>query len=52
MTSQSLHAEARDENTLDEPNRVAPVTAVKAINSKDDLTVTVPAKTFTVYRLK
>ncbi len=51
LTSEYLHADANAENTLDNPDIVKPVVESNTISPARNVTVTVPAKTFTVYRL-
>lgn len=47
VTVTTLHAEAMDENTLDSPDRVCPAVSEAAYDGE---TLTLPAKTFAVYR--
>lgn len=52
LSSLSLHAGDREENTLDNPDIVKPVLKNASIAPSSTVDVTVPAKTFVVYRLK
>lgn len=51
-TTQTLHAEERAENTLDNQNIVKPASASLSFTPTNRVEISVPAKTFTVYRLK
>lgn len=48
----SLHAGDKDENTLDDPDKVKPMESELDIQPSVDPTVTVPTKTFVIYRFK
>lgn len=51
VTVTTLHAEADDENTLDNPQLVAPHVTELTDVDPDNLSLTLPAKTLAVYRL-
>ena len=52
MSVETLHADDKTENTLDNPDLVKPVKKESALDATAEPVVTVPAKTFAVYRFK
>ena len=52
MSNESLHAEADDENTLDNPYLVRPKYSEMELKPTREISVAVPAKTFVVYRIR
>lgn len=52
MTIETLHADDKTENTLDNPDLVHPVKQSLSIDATASPMVTVPAKTFAIYRFK
>ena len=51
LSAETLHAGAKAENTLDNPDKVKPLKRNRVLEKGEPLVLDVPARTFGVYRL-